>query len=117
MTGGPAGPLEAGRFRPDLSTWNVIADWSWYQNDFVNTQPFKGLVVANLMMNNWDWKTSNNKIYDHLNPDGSGERRYVVRDLGASFGKSDASGIARLTEAQRLHLRPLGVAQYKSVHP
>lgn len=88
MAGGPAGSLEAGRFRPDLSTWNVIADWSWYQNDFVNTPPFKGLVVANLMMNNWDWKTSNNKIYEVREDGGPARRVYVVRDLGASLGKT-----------------------------
>lgn len=28
-----------------------------------------------------------------------------------------APGIARLTQAQRFHLRPLGITQYKSVHP
>src|SRR5260370_42069754 len=28
-----------------------------------------------------------------------------------------APGIARLAQTQRFHLRPLGVAQYKSVHP
>jgi len=52
------------------------------------------------MINNWDWKTSNNKIYDVLNPDGTGVRMYVVRDLGASFGKSDAPGISRLLGAR-----------------
>jgi hypothetical protein len=49
----------------------------------------KGLVVANLMMNNWDWKTSNNKIYEIRDRDSRESRRiYVVRDLGASLGKT-----------------------------
>ena len=40
-----------------------IGDWSWSKNDFVSTQPFRGLIVANILLNSWDWKTSNNKIY------------------------------------------------------
>ena len=33
------------------------------QNPFIGSRPYAGLVVANLILNNWDWKTSNNKIY------------------------------------------------------
>ena len=97
MEGGPggtsrSGTLSAGRSRTRKSS----ASWAWRENPFAHTQPFRGLVVANLIINNWDWKTSNNQIYDIVNPDGTGERRYIVRDLGASFGKSDAPPIARL---------------------
>ena len=89
MTGGTGGLQPPGRFRPDLSTWKVVGDWSWYENGFANTRAFKGLVVANLMMNNWDWKTSNNKIYEIRDRDSQEPRRiYVVRDLGASLGKT-----------------------------
>jgi hypothetical protein len=96
MQGGPEGNPGPGRFRPEPSHAKVVADWSWHENPFVNTQPFRGLIVANLIINNWDWKTSNNKIYDFVNADGTGERRYIVRDLGASFGKSDAPMVARV---------------------
>ena len=96
LVGGERGTQSGGRFRPSLPGHEVVGDWSWYENEFVDTMPFKGLVVANMVLNNWDWKTSNNKIYDITNPDGTGERRYIVRDLGASFGKSDAPPIARL---------------------
>jgi len=60
----------------------------------VETRPFKGLVVANLILNNWDWKTSNNKVYDAPGAPGApgspggGGRLYVVRDLGASLGQT-----------------------------
>ena len=30
--------------------------------------PFGGLIVANLILNSWDWKTSNNKIYELSDP-------------------------------------------------
>jgi hypothetical protein len=66
----------------------VVDDWSWYENPFVSTQPFKGLLVANLILNNWDWKTSNNKVYDSRDRDGASRRVFVVRDLGASLGKT-----------------------------
>jgi hypothetical protein len=96
MEGGPAGDPGPGRFRPDLPNAKVAGEWAWHENPFVQTQSFRGLIVANLIINNWDWKTSNNKIYDFLNPDGSGVRKYVVRDLGASFGKTDSPAISRL---------------------
>jgi hypothetical protein len=100
MQGGPAGDPGPGRFRPALPNAKVVSDWAWHENPFAATQPFRGLIVANLIINNWDWKTSNNKIYDLMNPDGTGARRYVVRDLGASFGKTDAPGIARVLGAR-----------------
>jgi hypothetical protein len=100
MEGGPDGDPGPGRFRPALPNAEVVDDWAWHKNPFADLQPFRGLIVANLMINNWDWKTSNNKIYDVMNPDGSSERRYVVRDLGASFGKTDAPGIASVLGAR-----------------
>jgi hypothetical protein len=88
MTGTQAGPQAAARFRPKLPDRKVVGEWSWYENDFINTQPFKGLVVVNVMLNNWDWKTSNNKIYEVGDEGQSIDRMYVVQDLGASLGKT-----------------------------
>ncbi|MNC85309.1 hypothetical protein D3C83_09000 [compost metagenome] len=90
MTGGPDGAPGPGRFRPELAGWEVVGEWSWHENEFVGTQPFKGLIVANLMLNNWDWKASNNRIYAVTRADGATERRYIVRDLGASLGKTSS---------------------------
>ena len=83
MTGQQQGPQQGARFRPKLTDREVVGEWDWYANEFLETQPFKGLVVVNVMLNNWDWKTSNNKIYDI-----DGDRVYVVQDLGASLGKT-----------------------------
>jgi hypothetical protein len=88
MTGEQSGPQPAGRFRPKLPGRKVVAEWSWYENDVIATQPFKGLLVANVMLNNWDWKTSNNKVYETDGPDGSATQMMVVQDLGASLGKT-----------------------------
>jgi hypothetical protein len=86
LTGKQSGPQGISRFRRDSPDQTVTSDWSWYENPFEGTQPFKGLVVANLILNNWDWKTSNNKVY--ASADSSRQQIYVVRDLGASLGKT-----------------------------
>ena len=88
LTGKQVETPGAGRFRLESGGHEVIADWSWYENPFASTQPFKGLLVANLILNNWDWKTSNNKVYERRDRDGVSRRTFVVRDLGASLGKT-----------------------------
>jgi hypothetical protein len=88
LTGAESGSYDAGRFRPSLPGQTVIADWSWYENPFVGTRPFGGLVVASLILNSWDWKTSNNKVYELSDPVNGVRRWFMVRDLGASLGKT-----------------------------
>jgi hypothetical protein len=87
LSGGPGGRQAEARFRTHLDGAEVAGDWSWTQNAFLDTQPFRGLIVANILLGNWDWKTSNNKIYRHAD----GTRRFVVRDVGASLGKTSGS--------------------------
>lgn len=95
LTGQEGGAKEAGRFRPDVPEHDVVGDWSWYENPFVGSREFGGLVVANLILNNWDWKTSNNKIYLVSASGKPAERRFVVRDLGASLGKTTYPAILK----------------------
>jgi hypothetical protein len=87
MTGAISGPQPPGRFRPS-GLGAVVGDWSWYENPFVGTRAFAGLVVANLLLNNWDWKTSNNKVYELAGPVNGVRRWFVVRDVGASLGRT-----------------------------
>jgi hypothetical protein len=75
-------PTAPARFRPNMDT---DGEWAWAENPFVGTQPYRGLVVANVLLNNWDFKTSNNRIYE---PARGEPRRYVVQDLGASLGRT-----------------------------
>jgi hypothetical protein len=58
--------------------------WEWGNCPFVNTREWNGLRVLMALMNNWDVKDINNSIYQvkGANP----EQRYVVTDLGSSFG-------------------------------
>ncbi len=87
LSGGPGGRQPAARFRSDPEGSEVVGEWSWLDNPFTQTHPFRGLIVANILLNSWDWKTSNNKIYRLAD----GTRRFVVRDLGASLGKTSSS--------------------------
>lgn len=88
LVGGEGGEQPPGRFRPELRDREVIADWSWYENPFIGSRPYRGLVVVNLILNSWDWKTSNNKVYRLAEPLDGVSRWFVVRDVGASLGKT-----------------------------
>ena len=59
-------------------------NWSWFKNPFTGAKELNGLRIMMSLINNWDLKEDNNAIYDV-----KGERpRYVVSDLGASFGET-----------------------------
>jgi hypothetical protein len=87
LEGGPApGPQPPARFRPELPDWKREGTWDWRENPFVGTRELKALFVFMALVNNWDLKREQNVVYerDHASP----RRIYVVRDLGASFGRS-----------------------------
>jgi hypothetical protein len=87
LAGARTGAQAPGRFRPDLPGRKVVGDWAWHENPFVGSRELGALIVTNLIINNWDWKTSNNKLYEFDQPIGGVSRWFVVRDIGASFGK------------------------------
>jgi hypothetical protein len=60
-----------------------LNNWSWYHNPFAGTREFNGLRVMMALINNWDLKEINNKVFDE-----GGKPRYEVADLGASFGRT-----------------------------
>ena len=59
--------------------------WKWDRNPFIGTREFQGLKVMMILLNNWDIKDSNNQI---LFDRGSDQLRYIISDLGATFGHS-----------------------------
>jgi hypothetical protein len=87
LKGARTGSQEPGRFRPDLPGQDVVGDWPWHENPFVGTPEYGGLIVTNLLLTSWDWKTSNNKIYQLDEPVNGVTRWFLVRDVGASLGK------------------------------
>jgi hypothetical protein len=66
-----------------------IGPWSWANNPFANTPEFRGLKILMVMINNWDMKDANNEILaTRGDTTGEGELRYIISDLGGSFGKT-----------------------------
>lgn len=63
-------------------------NWDWKSNPFVGKRELNGLLVMMALLNNWDLKTTNNVILQTTNTDGTTELRYVISDLGATFGKT-----------------------------
>lgn len=87
--GSEESPQASARFRRDVPGMKNVGDWSWYENPFVGTRPYHGLLVLNMLLSNWDLKATNNKLYESVEASATGPRRwFVVRDLGATFGKS-----------------------------
>ena len=77
----PDGTIHGARFE---RAFKKLDDWSWFNNPFVGTREFDGLRVMMALMNNWDLKQQNNGIYEA----GPREQRYVVSDLGGTFGRT-----------------------------
>ncbi len=76
------------RFEARPDNYKRLEEWSWDKNPFVGTKEFAGFVVMMGLLNNWDLKDSNNKIIYVPAEGGTGELRYIVSDLGATFGKT-----------------------------
>jgi hypothetical protein len=60
--------------------------WKWKENPFVGMHQLQGLKVLMALLNNWDLKDDNNIIL-YVPAARRGELRYVISDLGATFGK------------------------------
>ena len=72
------------RLKRHLKDEKKIGEWSWSKDPFTGTPEWYGLRVLMAVMNNWDLKDTNNSVYlTHGEPP---EERYVVSDLGGSFG-------------------------------
>jgi hypothetical protein len=86
LTGEWDGEGEPARFRLEADH-ESDGEWEWRDNPFVGTQVLNGLLAVNLLLNNWDLKTSNNRIYRMRDRRAEPSRRFVVQDLGATLGK------------------------------
>jgi len=60
-----------------------LGNWDWFKNPFIGTREFNGLRVMMSLLNNWDLKDINNSVYVI-----DDERRYLVSDVGATFGRT-----------------------------
>ena len=89
------GAIRGARLERKLKDVEKRGTWDWFDNPFVGTRELNGLRVMMALVNNWDLKEVNNQIYDMR-----GQRRYVVTDLGASFGNTGNSITRSKSEAQ-----------------
>ena len=88
-------PQLPARFRedePDLNGLDAGDPWAFDDNPFVKTQPLRGLLVLQALLENQDIKASNNRIYTLKAPAEGAARWYVVRDLGYSLGRAGFNG-------------------------
>ncbi len=88
---GPDGKVQReseARFRPKIKRLDSKGTWSWFQNPFVGTPEYRGLLVLMMMLNSTDLKDDNNTQYA-VEPAWDGAARwFVVKDLGATFGET-----------------------------
>src|ERR1051326_5993411 len=85
----PGGLLHNVRLKRDPNG-KKIETWQWRHNPFTDTRELDGLRVMMALINNWDLKNQNTAIYsmkrDAEEPEGSRQTRYMISDMGASFG-------------------------------
>src|SRR5687767_5628991 len=79
------GTFEDVRLEARLANEKRHDEWKWDENPFIGTRHFQGLKVMMLFLENWDIKDSNNEV---IQVKGTNRLRYVVSDLGATFGKT-----------------------------
>jgi hypothetical protein len=76
------------RFEARPDDWKRTEEWKWSKNPFVGTPEFQGLKIMMALVNNWDLKDSNNQIVYIKD---SNESRYIISDLGATFGHASTT--------------------------
>lgn len=80
-----------------------LDSWLWAENPFVGTKELQGLIVMMAFLNNWDIKDENNKVIQlRSEQTGTYEARYIISDLGATFGKTGGGAplVWRLTRSR-----------------
>jgi hypothetical protein len=87
------GTVIGARFEPERPHLKEGPIWGWNENPFRGTRQLSGLKVLMILLNNYDARKENNKIFYTLNsPRGRYEARHYVTDLGATLGRSGGLG-------------------------
>jgi len=81
------GTFENVRLEARPKTVDRAGNWMWDDNPFKGTPEFQGLKILMVMINNWDMKDDNNEILATRGTT-TGDLRYIISDLGATFGKT-----------------------------
>lgn len=70
------------RLKRHLEGEKKIGNWGWQDGPFAGTRELNGLRVMMALINDWDLKKVNNKIFSRKDA----PPVYIVSDLGATFG-------------------------------
>jgi hypothetical protein len=65
-----------------------LENWRWADNPFKGRKEFQALIALMSLINNWDLKDDNNRIVFVRDGPAGPELRYILSDLGATFGKT-----------------------------
>jgi hypothetical protein len=77
------GVIHDARLKRHSEDEKMSGHWDWHNGPFAGTRELNGLRVMMAVINDWDLKKVNNKIY--ASEDGNAPV-YMVGDLGATFG-------------------------------
>ncbi len=86
------GTFTNARFEARPEEWDRVGEWKWKRNPFTSTTEYQGLKIMMALINNWDLKDSNNEIVQ-VPTDRGNELRYIISDLGATFGHASTTPI------------------------
>lgn len=81
------GTFENVRFEARPENVDRLDPWRWTANPFAGKRELQGLKVLMALMENWDLKDDNNRVV-WVKGSGGNELRYIVSDLGTTFGKT-----------------------------
>lgn len=84
--------------------------WTWGKTPFEGTRQMRGLKLMMALINNWDMKTDNNVIIKDGNL-----RKYVVSDLGASFGSTGSNPLPITWRIGRSRNSPVDYSESKFI--
>jgi len=104
----PDGTVHNVRLKRHLKDEKKIGTWSWAKDPFTGTREWYGLRVLMAVINNWDLKDSNNSIYQVRGD--LPEQRYVVTDLGSSFGSPGLNWASKGNLTAYTHSKLIGKA-------
>ena len=86
------GSFSNARFEARPDGWKRGPEWKWKQNPFTSRPEYQGLKIMMALINNWDLKDSTNVMLQ-VPTDRGNEVRYVISDLGATFGHASTTPV------------------------
>ena len=87
------GTVIGARFEPERPHLTEGPTWDWDDNPFRGTRQLSGLKILMILLNNYDARALNNKIfYSRPSSGGRHEAHHYVSDLGATLGRAGGLG-------------------------